>query len=80
MSDAELDVLKYDDIDADVMRALLMYIYGDSLPLDYVEDCSVDLLVVADRFGIDRLSKLLQTLIVNNMSPDVAAGKKKEKI
>ena len=72
MSDATMDLLEYADIAWSTMRSFLLYIYGDAIEFDKLGDDAVDLLVVADRFGVRRLVNMLQTIIADSCDTETA--------
>lgn len=74
MTEASATTLAYPDIDADAFAAFLHYLYNDTLDLTLLQDCSVQTLILAVRFGVDRLSSMLQQLIVDNIDCDVACS------
>jgi hypothetical protein len=74
MSEARAATLTYPDVDSDAFRAFLHYLYNDKLDESLLADCSVQTLILACRFGVDRLSSLLQQMIFDNMEPDVAVS------
>lgn len=74
MSEARAETLTYPDVDSDAFLAFLNYLYNDKLDVNLVADCSVQTLILACRFGVERLSSLLQQLIFDNMEADVAVS------
>jgi hypothetical protein len=74
MSEARAAKLAYPDVDSDAFRAFVHYLYTDKLDVNLVADCSVQTLILACRFGVERLSSLLQQLIFDNMEQDVAVS------
>lgn len=68
-----------DDMQPDVFRELLHFIYTDSLPpLDYLKaDARTDmirhLLVAADRYGMERLTLMCQSILCENLCVQTVA-------
>ncbi|CAL5007426.1 unnamed protein product [Urochloa decumbens] len=69
MSDKEMKTITIEDMQPSVFKALLHFIYKDSLPLmddlDTFEDEEMvkHLLVAADRYGIDRMKVMCESIL-----------------
>lgn len=75
MSEAKVQHVTIQDMQPAVFRTLLHFIYNDSLPVDYhgggggTNNCEMiwHLLEAADRYAVDRLSLVCQSILCNNL-------------
>ncbi|EES14737.1 BTB/POZ and MATH domain-containing protein 1 [Sorghum bicolor] len=73
MSEAKAEHVTIQDMQPAVFRTLLHFIYTDSLPLDYhgggTYNCEMiwHLLEAADRYAVDRLSLVCQSILCKNL-------------
>ncbi|CAN6213276.1 unnamed protein product [Urochloa humidicola] len=74
LREAVTSPITIEDMQPDVFRELLNFIYMDSLPpLDYLKaddhtDMIRHLLVAADRYGMERMSLMCQSILCENLS------------
>lgn len=75
------DPIEIDDIEADVFKSLLHFIYTDSLPESTNEDATLDdvvtashLLVAADRYDIERLKLICEEKLCNHIDTKMVAS------
>ncbi|XBH89293.1 hypothetical protein VPH35_081230 [Triticum aestivum] len=70
------DPIEIDDIEADVFKSLLHFIYTDSLPETTREDVvtASHLLVAADRYDIERLKLICEEKLCNHIDTKVVAA------
>ncbi|KAG8099840.1 hypothetical protein GUJ93_ZPchr0013g35906 [Zizania palustris] len=68
------ETVKIEDMEADVFRLLLHFIYTDSLP-DASQDVVMaqHLLVAADRYNVDRLKLICEEKLSKNLDSDILA-------
>ncbi|GJN01351.1 hypothetical protein PR202_ga18612 [Eleusine coracana subsp. coracana] len=74
---ANNNVIRIDDMDAHVFRALLVYIYTDALPADLEQEderaMAERLLVAADKYKLQRLKTICEDRLCNHISTSSAA-------
>nr|XP_034570017.1 BTB/POZ and MATH domain-containing protein 2-like [Setaria viridis]TKW01837.1 hypothetical protein SEVIR_8G205350v2 [Setaria viridis] len=76
MKEKHTSHIKIDDMEPRVFKAMLHYIYTDSLPemeKDGIFVMSQHLLVAADRYGLDRLKLICEDKLCNYVSTGTAA-------
>ncbi|PNT61888.1 hypothetical protein BRADI_5g22356v3 [Brachypodium distachyon] len=78
MKEKELQCIQIDDIEPAIFEALLHFVYTDSMPDDErsKEDMTSKLqhlLVVADRYGLDKLRVLCESKLCENMEVETVA-------
>ncbi|KAJ4749917.1 BTB/POZ/MATH-domain protein [Rhynchospora pubera] len=75
MIDSKSDCIKIEDMNPDVFRRMLQFVYTDSLPLQ--EEFSVEmaqhLLAAADRYGLERLKLICEEKLSANIDVETAA-------
>lgn len=79
MADAKMSSITIPDIASVTFKAMLRYMYTDSLPADtelgaYSTEVFQDLLVLADRYGIDRLKLMCATKLWENVSNETVGA------
>ena len=79
MADAKMSSITIPDITSVTFKAMLRYMYTDALPADTelgVSSTEVfqDLLVLADRYGIDRLKLMCATKLWENVSTETVGA------
>ncbi|KAE8770710.1 Speckle-type POZ protein-like protein [Hordeum vulgare] len=69
------DLIEIDDMEADVFKSLLHFIYTDSLPEKTHEDVvtASHLLVGADRYDIERLKLICEEKLCNHIDTEMVA-------
>ncbi|KAI4988353.1 hypothetical protein ZWY2020_029983 [Hordeum vulgare] len=69
------DLIEIDDMEADVFKSLLHFIYTDSLPGKTHEDVvtASHLLVAADRYDIERLKLICEEKLCNHIDTEMVA-------
>ncbi|GJN26059.1 hypothetical protein PR202_gb13957 [Eleusine coracana subsp. coracana] len=74
---ANNNVIRIDDMDAHVFRALLVYAYTDALPADMEQEderaMAERLLVAADKYKLQRLKTICEDRLCNHISTSSAA-------
>lgn len=74
MAEREMDVIPIKDMQAAVFKALLHFVYTDSLPNTASSDMIRDLLVAADRYAIKGLVAKCQERLLSTLSIDTVLG------
>jgi speckle-type POZ protein len=75
-SDGPVAQLRVDDMDADVCKALLKFMYTDAPPPDLQEAATMAerLLVAADRYGLDKLKPVCEEALCKNIDTSSVAS------
>lgn len=78
MKEKTTSIIRIDDIEPRVFRAMLHFIYTDSLPPDVEKSddtllMAQHLLVVADRYDLERLKLICEKKLCNNINSSTAA-------
>jgi N-acetylneuraminic acid mutarotase len=67
MKESAEDIIHISDVSASNFFSLISYLYSDEMDLTY--ESAIEMFIVADRFGIDRLKRICEQSILSQISP-----------
>ncbi|KAJ6644143.1 Speckle-type POZ protein [Pseudolycoriella hygida] len=71
MKEVESGLIDITDMEADILMEMLQYIYTDEM--NALDEIAIDLLVAADKYGIERLRIMCEQSLASNISVENAA-------
>ena len=69
MRESSSGAIEVPDVDPVAFRGMLEYIYGGMYP-EKLDNIALDLFVVADKYGLEKLRDICETAIIANLNAD----------
>lgn len=73
-SESGSGIISIPDVGEDVMRHFLLYLYGSQVPVDMDEQLAEELLVIADKYDVERLKSACEVAL-SKIDPRYACEK-----
>lgn len=67
-SESGSGIISIPDVGEDVMRHFLLYLYGSQVPVDMDEQLAEELLVIADKYDVERLKSACEVALSTSLS------------
>ena len=70
LKESQMDVIEVTDMSHKAFMAILKYMYSHQVEISEIEDEIIDVLLIANKYGIESLSDYLESIVAANIQDD----------